>query len=79
MPKYYVSSGDLQQTIDRDNPKTAAIDVFMNMKNNPDLGKITLVSESGYDSENENDMYFCTLYLLDETNQLDAYLQEEWF
>lgn len=80
MPKYYISSGDLQHTVDRPQPKAAAIDAFETLRGSPveTLGKLTVVSEHGFDSDNEDDTYFLTIDLLDETEQLEAYMHTEW-
>jgi hypothetical protein len=80
MPKYYVSSGELQRAIDRPKPKDAAVAAFNTLKERPVklLGKLTMVSEHGFDSEADDDIYFCTVDLLDETDQLENYLHCEW-
>lgn len=80
MPKFYVSSGDLRCTIDRENQHEAAIGAFQSLQDNPvdRLGTLTMVSEHGYDSEADDDMYFCTIDLLDKTDQLESYLHTEW-
>jgi len=80
MPKYYVSSGDLNVTCDNDRPEKAAVAAFNQIKRNPikELGKLTVVSEHGFDSNCEDDRYFITADLLDETNQLDDFKLTEW-
>jgi hypothetical protein len=80
MPKYYISSGDLQHMTDKPQPKAAAIDAFENLKSCPvsQLGKLTVVSEHGFDAGHDDDMYFCTVDLLDETDQLESYVHTEW-
>lgn len=80
MPKYYVSSGELNVACESDIPKNAAIAVFERLKKEPvgQLGKITLVSERGFDSDAEDDTYFITGDLLDETNQLADFKSSEW-
>ena len=80
MPKYYISSGDLQHTVDCPQPKAAALNAFESLRGNPveQLGKLTVVSEHGFDSDNDDDTYFCTIDLLDETDQLESYMHTEW-
>lgn len=80
MPKYYVSSGELRVAVDENTPHQAALTVFYNLKNHPasSLGKITMVSELGFDSQADEDVYMLTLELLDETDQLDQFSSPEW-
>jgi hypothetical protein len=80
MPKYYVSSGDLNITCDNDFPEKAALAAFNTIKQHPikELGKLTVVSEHGFDSNRDDDRYFITADLLDETDQLDNFKSTEW-
>lgn len=81
MPKFYVSSGDLQVTNESDAPKNAALAAFMKIKDIQPiekLGRLTVVSEHGFDSDREDDTYFMTSDLLDETNQLEDFASTEW-
>jgi hypothetical protein len=80
MAKYYVSSGDLRVTCNADDQKEAALFAFSKIKDKKveQLGKVTVVSEVGFDSDCDDDMYFVTSDLLDETNQTDDFQATEW-
>lgn len=80
MSKYYVSSGDLNIICDSDTPDNAAIIAFNRMKDSPvgQLGRLTLVSEHGFDSEFEDDIYYITCDLLNETGQSADFQLAEW-
>ncbi len=80
MAKYYVSSGDLRLAVSADTSRDAAIDAFARLSENPiqSLGKLTMVSEHGFDSEADDDCYFCTIDLLEETGQMDNFTSSEW-
>jgi len=80
MPKYYVSSGDFSQVIDRPDPTTAIYDAFRALKDiSPEcLGLLTLVSEHGFDSCEDEDIYFATLSVLEDTGQIENFKLEDW-
>jgi hypothetical protein len=80
MPKYYVSSGDLQKIISAENHKKAAIAVFeqLDALSVDSLGIITLVSERGFDAFDDDDVYFPTMDLLEAADQLGNYKLEDW-
>lgn len=81
MLKFYVSSGDLQVTTESDVPKNAALAAFFKIKDIQPikrLGRITVVSEHGFDSDKEDDTYYITSDLLDETNQIEDFASTEW-
>ena len=79
MPKYYISSGDFNQIIDRPDPETAVRDAFQLGGNLPDcLGLVVLVSEHGFDSCEDEDVYYNTLNVLEDTGQLDNFKLEDW-
>ena len=75
MPKYYVDSGDLRQIIDRTSPKIAAIDSFKTLAINPvqTLNSITIVSEEGFDCDSDNDWFFSTMEILEQSDQIGNY------
>jgi hypothetical protein len=79
MPKYYVDAGDLRKVIDRPDPKTAAIDSFRTLEDNPvsSLNSVTIVSEEGFDADNENDWCFTTVEILEQSDQIGYYKSEE--
>jgi len=78
MPKYYVSTGDFNQVIDRPDPKTAIYDAFKLLGGAEHLGLLTLVSEHGFDSCEEEDVYYGTIGVLEDTGQLDNFTLEDW-
>jgi hypothetical protein len=80
MAKYYVTSGAFKQIIDRPTPKKAAVDAFKTLENKPvkSLGTIVMVSESGFDSDNDDDFYFSTIEILEQSDQLGNYKSEDW-
>lgn len=75
MPKYYVDAGEFKKIIDRKSPKIAAVEAFRYLENNPvdKLCSITIVSEQGFDANNENDWCFSTMELLEQSDQLTNY------
>ena len=75
MPKYYVDAGEFRKIIDRETPKIAAVEAFRSLENNPvsALCSITIVSEEGFDTNNENDWCFSTMELLEQSDQLGPY------
>ncbi|MFY4731151.1 hypothetical protein [Nitrospira sp. BLG_2] len=75
MPKYYVDAGDFRKVIDGADPKNAAVEAFRTLENNPvpTLSSITVVSETGYDTNNDNDWCFSTMDLLEQSDQLGNY------
>ena len=81
MAKYYVTSGAFKQIIDRPTPKKAAVDAFKTLENKPvkSLGTIVMISESGFDSDNDDDdFYFSTIEILEQSDQLGNYKSEDW-
>lgn len=80
MPKYYVSSGDFQAVIDRPDPKTAVIDAFRQLEDSPvdSLGFATVVSEKGYNLNHANDIWFPTLDILEQADQIGNYKMKDW-
>ena len=80
MPKYYVSSGDLNITLESDCPDNAAKTAFNKMKDNiiAQLGRLTVVSEHGFNSGRDDDTYYITCDLLNETDQLADFKSAEW-
>jgi len=80
MAKYYVISGDFKQIIDRPTPKKAAIDAFKMLENKPvsSLSSIVMVSEAGFDSNSDDDLYFSTIEILEQSDQLGNYKSEDW-
>lgn len=80
MAKYYVSSGDFKQVIDRPNHKNAAIDAFKTLATNPvkSLGSVVMVSEHGFNSDSDEDFYFSTLEILEQSDQLKNYKSKDW-
>ena len=80
MAKYYVTSGEFKQIIDRPSPKKAAIDAFKMLENNPvsSLGTIVMVSEIGFNSDNDDDFYFSTIEILEQSDQLGNYKSDDW-
>ena len=80
MAKYYVSSGDLRVTCEGDDQKEAALFAFSKIKEKSvrQLGKLTVVSEVGFDVGYDEDMYFITSDLLDETDQAEDFQAAEW-
>lgn len=75
MPKYYVDAGELRKIIDEADPTKAAIEAFKTLENDPvsSLRSITIVSESGFDSNNENDWCLSTMDILEQSDQLGNY------
>lgn len=80
MAKYYVSSGDFKQIIDGKTHKQAAIDAFKKLTNQPvdNLGAIVMVSETGFNSDSDEDFYFSTLEILEQSDQFGNYKSKEW-
>ena len=78
MPKYYVSSGNFNQIIDRPDPETAVYDAFQLLGDISCLGHITLVSEHGFDSCEDEDVYYGTIGVLEDTGQLENFKLEDW-
>lgn len=80
MAKYYVTSGELKQIIDRPTPKKAAIDAFKTLSLNPvkSLASIIIVSETGFNSNKDDDLVFSTIEILEQSDQLGNYKSEEW-
>lgn len=80
MAKYYVSSGDFKLIIERTNHKQAAIDAFKQLANKPvdHLGSIVMVSETGFNSNSDDDFYFSTIEILEQSDQLGNYKSKEW-
>lgn len=67
MPKYYAECGEVRIVSDKDSPREAAIDLVAT--SNPDhLSAIVTVSETGFDSE-ENNIWFDTAALVEEVAQ----------
>lgn len=77
MPKYYVSSGDLQVTIAQPTAKQAALLAFLDLQSIKHLDTFTIVSEQGF-GEHEEDEWFMTADLLGETNQSGDFKNKEW-
>ena len=75
MPKYYVDAGEFRKIIDCEDPKIAALKAFKTLEKNPvsSLNSITIVSEEGFDTNNENDWGFSTMELLEQSDQLGPY------
>ena len=75
MPKYYVDAGEFRKVIDGTDPKIAAVEAFRSLENNPvpSLRSITIVSEIGFDANNENDWWLSTMDLLEQSDQLGQY------
>lgn len=75
MPKYYVDAGEFRKIIDETDPTKAAIEAFRTLENNPTrtLSSITIVSEEGFDTNNENDWCFPTMDLLEQSDQWGQY------
>jgi hypothetical protein len=81
MPKFYVTTGDFKCLMDKKTPREAAVAAFETLENSPsaNLGLVTMVSELGYDSEDMNNLYFCTIDLLEASDQLGYYKTDDWF
>lgn len=77
MAKYYISTGEFKCVLDRQNQKIAAVDAFK-ILNNADLGVITMVSEHGFESEADDNIYFHTINLLEESGQIENYINQDW-
>jgi len=75
MPKYYVDAGEFRKVIDEVDPKTAAIEAFRTLEENPvpSLSSVTVVSEEGFDTNSENDWCFSTMDILEQSDQLGQY------
>jgi len=78
MPKFYVTSGELQVVLDRPSPKEAALDAFKTIAEKDDicLGLIVQVSEMGMDmheDDEEDDRFFSTDLLLEEAGLLGEF------
>ena len=80
MAKYYVYSGDFRKIIDRPTPKSAAIDAFRLLEENPakSLSFATIVSEAGFDADHDNDVWFPTLEILEQSDQISNYKFNDW-
>lgn len=80
MPKYYVSSGELNVACDTENPDDAVLFAFNRLKDVPvnQLGRLTLVSEHGFDSDLDDDVYYITCDILNETGQAEDFQLAEW-
>jgi hypothetical protein len=80
MPKYYVYSGDFKKMIDRPTPKNAAIDAFRSLEENPvdSLCFATVVSEVGFFKDHDNDIWFPTLEILEQSEQIGNYQFNNW-
>ncbi len=80
MPKFYISSGDFKQVVDRPDSKTAVYDAFQSLKGDSPmrLGIIVVVSERGFDSIVDDDMIFSTLDVLEDTGQIENFKLEDW-
>jgi hypothetical protein len=78
MPKYYIDAGEFRTVIDSPDHNIAAVKAFELLENQPvrSLRSITIVSEKGFNSANENDWYFSTLELLEQSNQIRNYKPE---
>jgi hypothetical protein len=81
MPKFYVTTGDFKCIVDKKTAKEAAVAAFETLDESPSsqLGLITMVSEHGYDSEDMDNRYFCTINLLEQADQLGYYKTQDWF
>jgi hypothetical protein len=75
MPKYYVDAG-FQKVITADSPELAAIHAFQKL-NKKTLNSITIVSETGFDTNNE-DWFFNTIDILEKSGQLENYKSKDW-
>jgi hypothetical protein len=64
MPKYYVSTGDMQAVLERDDPEQAAIDAIRTTEVEV-FGLLTKVSEVGFEIH-DNDILIDTQQLLEE-------------
>ncbi len=78
MPKYYVSSGDLQTCIIANNHRAAAVKVFKRigeLDDAPALGVLTFVSEHTFDVMNcaEEDVFCATPEIIHEAGIEDIY------
>ncbi len=75
MPKYYVDAGKFRKVIDADDPTTAAIEAFRTLEENPvsALRSFIIVSEEGFDTNNENDWCLATMDILEQSDQLRQY------
>lgn len=72
MPKYYVMSGDLKTITTASNPKDAALNAFKKIEEIK-LGKLTAVNEKGFDNIDDEDMFFYTVMLLEESGQIENF------
>jgi len=50
------------------------------LENNPvsSLGTIVMVSEIGFNSDNDDDFYFSTIEILEQSDQLGNYKSDDW-
>jgi hypothetical protein len=80
MAKYYVSSGDFKLVIERNSHKQAAVDAFKQLTHKPvdSLGSVVMVSETGFNSNSDDDFYFSTIEILEQSDQLGNYKSKEW-
>jgi hypothetical protein len=78
--KFYIKSGDLEEICNKKTPKDAAISAFNTMKDKfiGKLAKLTVVSQNGFDENNDENVYFCTCNLLEETGQLNNFKSADW-
>lgn len=82
MPKFYVSSGELQIVLDRENVNEAVVDALKYAIDNgiKRLGAITHISEVGFkinsQKNHEDDVFFKTSHLLKEIDPNNPYCEE---
>lgn len=75
---YYVDAGELKEIVEDSDYKAAAIKAFKVLENQQveSLSSITIVSEKGFDSCSDDDWYFSTMELLEQSNQIHNYKPE---
>jgi len=77
--KYYVTSGDLEEIVVSNSPKEAALIAvqrkFNKTNENFALGVVTQISETGFMSSNDDDLYWTTSKILEELG-LEDYFNE---
>lgn len=77
MPKYYIHSGDLKTVIDRPTQKQAVVDAFLRDAADAErLGIITLVSETGFEGDKDDDVFYPTERLLGEVGLLEQFMPD---
>lgn len=80
--RYFVCSGDHHWSIEENDQREAALSAFNELASSLPtdklLGKLTMVSEHGFGGDAPDDMFFCTLDLLESTNQLNKFVSLEW-